>query len=195
MIRVRAAAEYWIANWEKKFDSNGRLVSIEQCIQIGPPAVEPLNAALQHWDVWVREGAVKTLGDISDSHAVKSLTGALLIDPEPEVRQSAAVALGKIRDTRAVASLVIALGDKNCKVRLAVAKALDALNWKPGQDEIGARYWVAKREWKQCVQIGLPAMKALNAASKVEYWEGYGPVESGYEPMHGPRSALKQITG
>ena len=37
---------------------------------------------------------------------------------------------------------------------------------RPGKDEKGAAYWMAKGEWKKCVGIGAPAIEPLIAALK-----------------------------
>ena len=48
-------------------------------------------------------------------------------------------------------------------MRNAAAAALDGIRWRPGQDEAGATYWSAKREWRRCVEIGRPAVEWLIA--------------------------------
>ncbi len=53
------------------------------------------------------------------------------------------------------------LYDDNHDVRKAAAKELDELGWQPDRDETGAAYWVAKKEWGKCVQIGAPAVRLL----------------------------------
>ena len=84
-----------------------------------------------------------------------------------EVREAAARALGKIGDPRAVEPLIQALVGKYWSVRMPAAWALDQLGWKPGQDENAAWYWIAKKEWEQCVALGRaavePLIKALSA--------------------------------
>lgn len=42
-----------------------------------------------------------------------------------------------------------------------IEKELDKIGWKPGNDEISARYWIFKRKWDKCVEIGSPAVGPL----------------------------------
>jgi len=51
-------------------------------------------------------------------------------------------------------------------VRNEVADALETMGWQPDQDERGAAYWIGKRKWDMCVEIGLPAVGPLIAALK-----------------------------
>ena len=97
--------------------------------------------------------------------AVEPLIAALK-DSYFGVRRGAASALGKIGDARAVEPLVAILKDSDWGVGKAAAIALDKLNWKPGQDETGAYYWVTKGKWDNCVEIGLAGIQPLIAALK-----------------------------
>ena len=60
--------------------------------QIGPPAVEPLIAALGDADEGVRKAAAEALGQIGDARAVEPLIGALK-GRDDRVRKAAAGAL------------------------------------------------------------------------------------------------------
>lgn len=94
---------------------------------------------------------------------VKGLTKALKYDKDWQIRVAATVALSDIGDTNAIESLVICLEDNEFKVREAAAQALEHLAWKPEQNVSGAAYWIAKRQWDKCTEIGEPAAKPLFA--------------------------------
>ena len=135
-------------------------------VKIGVPAVEPLIAVLR-WDKDVRQGqaAAGALGQIGDARAVEPLIAALKEEIR-SVRRDAATALGQIGDARAVEPLIAALKDQDMYTCEAAAEALDNLGWQPHRSETGAVYWVAKRQWNRCVEIGTPAVKPLIAALK-----------------------------
>lgn len=128
--------------------------------QIGPCAVRSLIAALKHERQWVREAAVKQLAEIG-TPATKQLFSALK-SKEIRVRAGAARALGEIGDPGAVEPLVASLED----LRSAAFSALDRLGWQPDRSELGAVYWIAKRQWDKCVEIGALAVEPLIAALK-----------------------------
>lgn len=54
------------------------------------------------------------------------------------------------------------------------ASSLDALGWKPRQDETGARYWLAKENIEMCANIGMDAYALL--AEKLE--TAYGEIQT-----------------
>jgi len=121
-------------------------------------AVEPLIAALKE-EKAMRTSAAEALGRIGNARAVEPLI-AVLKDKETYVRKYAAEALGKI-GTPAVEPLIAALKDKATYVRDAAAETLGKIGWQPGKDEAGAVYWIAKRNWEECVRIGAPAVEPL----------------------------------
>ena len=57
--------------------------------------------------------------------------------------------------------LTAKLKDVNLDVRLNAAKTLDDLGWQPGQSEAGAAYWIVKKQWDKCVEMGPPAVRPL----------------------------------
>jgi HEAT repeat protein len=158
-------------------------------------AVEGLLTQLEDEDEGVRGSAAEALGRIGDARAIGGLL-ARLEDKDPSVRWMAAEALGRIGDARAMEPLTAALQDsdgdvrraatealvkigapavgplttalKNEKdaVRHAAAEALEQIGWRPDWSEAGAIYWIMKREWGKCVEIGAPAVEPLIAALK-----------------------------
>jgi len=127
-------------------------------------AVGPLITSLESDDLRVLKAAHEALVKIG-APAVEPLIAAIK-DSDKDVRQRAVEVLGKIGDARAAESLIAALKDSDKSVRQAVAVALDQLSWRPGKDENGAWYWIAKQQWDQCIKIRLPAVKPLLAALK-----------------------------
>ena len=140
---------------EKKF----RDKALEALVEIGLPAAEPLIALLRHQDQIIREAAVGALQKI-DAPSVEPLIAALR-DQFWDVREAAAQLLGKIGDARAAQPLIAALHDTDSNVRWAAADALKQIGWRPGKDEAGAAFWIVKRDWKQCLKMGAPAVEPL----------------------------------
>jgi HEAT repeat protein len=140
--------------------------------QIGDPrAVEPLIAGLKEFHM--RRTVVIALGQIGDSRAVEPLIAALKDKSWGGIHHNLiATALGEIRDPRAVKPLKAAVKIKDPRVRRsaylagAAASALDKLGWKPDRTQAAAAYWVVKRQWDKCVEIGAPAVKPLLVALK-----------------------------
>ncbi|MCP4536735.1 MAG: hypothetical protein GY832_06275 [Chloroflexi bacterium] len=68
----------------------------------------------------------------------------------------------KLQAERDVTGLVEALGyRKDASVRQAAAESLDDLGWQPDRNETGAVYWIAKRQWDKCVELGTLAVELL----------------------------------
>jgi hypothetical protein len=145
----------------------------------GPPNVEELKAegnvkglikALRYKkDPSVRQAAAEALGQLGDARAVKPLIVAIRWDRNHDVCQAAAKALEMI-GTPAVKPLVVALKtaaqEGNQRVVEAADETLKNLGWQSDEDksEIGATYWLAKRQWDKFVEIGTPAMAPLSVA-------------------------------
>jgi HEAT repeat protein len=129
-------------------DEPVRQLVAKTLIGIGSPAVEPLIEELKHQDWHVNRTAADVLGQI----AVHLEDAALC--------------------TSIIEALIAIIKEKGTigYLRLAVLEALDvvfkAADWKPSQDEIGAAYWMAKKEWDKCVTIGAPAVDVLIPALK-----------------------------
>ncbi|MBU0495441.1 MAG: HEAT repeat domain-containing protein, partial [Chloroflexi bacterium] len=150
--------------------------------QIGDArAVEPLIARLERGNLY----AAAALGQIGDARAVEPLIAALaretgaqnalwkigapavepliaaLKDTNWVVRRNIVTVLGWIKDARAVEPLIATLKDPQVDVRKAAAYALEQIGWQPGRDEKGAAYWIFKREWEKCIEIGTSAIEPL----------------------------------
>ena len=49
-------------------------------------------------------------------------------------------------------------------MRKAAATALDSLGWQGGEGDASADYWIARRDWDKCAEIGGLAVAPLMAA-------------------------------
>lgn len=96
-------------------------------VQIGPPAVEPLIAALDDQRPRVRQNAALALGELKDPRALGPLA-TLLGDRDAEVRTWTAKALGDLGCAGAVEPLIAALGDSVPAVRQYAAVSLGTLD-------------------------------------------------------------------
>ena len=142
------AAYYWV----EKRDWN-------ECVRLGAAAVKPLVATLKHRDKVVRRAAAQALGKIADPGAAKGLVAALG-DSDQQVRQAAVEALVRIM-APAAKPLAAALLDGNATKRRLATEVLDRTGWSPDKSKAGASYWIAKRQWARCVEIGAPAVGPL----------------------------------
>jgi HEAT repeat protein len=120
-------------------------------------AVEPLIAVLKDSEIGVSTNAVWVLGALGDARAIDPLIGAL---KNQQLRKAAAEALSEL-GTPAIEPLIVVLMDSDANTRQAAARVLKAIGWQPGQDENGARYWIAQREWNQCIALGDQAVAPL----------------------------------
>ena len=146
---------------EKKIVSDAASTEL---MRFGNGAVEPLIAALKHNAFEVFRKAAGALGKIGDKRAVEPLIAAL---KQGKGTEAAASALGKIGDKRAVEPLIEKLKDSGVYVRSSVFLALEKLGWQPDKDWVGAVYYIAKRQWYKCIEIGHPAVEPLVKALEV----------------------------
>ena len=101
--------------------------AVEELVEIGLPAVDPLITALGDGNPVVRENAVKALGEIGDPCVVESLIG-MLKDDEEKVSKGAVNALEEIGDPRAVEPLIEMLENDIWRIRYVVENVLIAMD-------------------------------------------------------------------
>ena len=128
-------------------------------------AVEPLIAALNDKEVDVRKAATNALGQIGDIRAVEPIADRLK-DNDFFVKKKAIWALGQIEGPESVKLLISTLSDDKSYMREFAANALDLSGWSPDKSEAGAAYWVARLQWKRCIEIGTLAVAPLIKALK-----------------------------
>lgn len=128
-VRESAAKALRRIGWQPGKDQNGAwywiaMCNWEECVGIGVAAVEPLCAALEFKNEYLRKEAAKALGKIGDMRAVDPLIAALkCTDRNHDLRSEAGEALGKI-GAPAAKSLCAVLRGADTDVRYNAAKAL-----------------------------------------------------------------------
>lgn len=167
------ALEPLIAALEDK-DFKVRRAAVQALGKIGDPrAVEPLIDVME--EKITRPSAVEALGKISDERAIKALISALelpIIYPsssDRKTRKKAVQALKKIGPPAVDAltnTILSTLTNQEWRLYKASAETLEDLNWQPDENKTGAAYWIARRDWEKCVQLGAPAVTLLIAALK-----------------------------
>ena len=111
-----------------------RYIAAQVLGQIGDQRAIPfLKALLRADNRYVREQAVRALGQLDDPRLHATLASVLAGDSVPDVRGAAAWSLGNLRDTTAVPSLVRALADTVPSVRRQALAALQFL-WTPASE-------------------------------------------------------------
>jgi HEAT repeat protein len=153
-------------------------------------AIEPLQGALEHDDLDVREIAVRRLARIGSPLVSDSLVAAL-DDRDPVIRRAAARGLqevgwqppsgatgarywaalrewGRCAESggeQATPLLLAALSQVDMRERAEVVAALGTLNWEPSEaSTAAAHFWAAQGRWDKCIEIGEPAIEALDQA-------------------------------
>ncbi len=136
-------------------------------VKIGPPALPSLVQALADEHDMLRQAAARALGQIGDPDAVVPLIAAFK-DTDWSVRRDAYQSIVKIGKA-ALPQLLAALNHNSEDIQWGAAGTLEALGWKPSQNEAGALYWIVKGEWQHCVSIGAPAIKPL--VNRLSHWD------------------------
>lgn len=117
---------------------------IKGLVQIGEPAVEPLTEALNDKNNYIRQGAQKALKKM----AVPGRDGG------------SARAVEALESPRHLEPLLEGLKEWSS----SAVKDLEKMGWQPDLGENGARYWIIKKRWDECIAIGAPAVGPLVAA-------------------------------
>jgi hypothetical protein len=150
-------------------------------------AIESLQAALAHSDFDVREIAVRRLARVGSPEVADTLASALG-DSNSVISRSAARGLEEIgwnppadetgarywialrqwqRSAEcggaAIPLLVASFDQVDASERMEIVAALAQLEWEPPEaDSLAAYYWAAQRRWDKCIEIGPPAVEALD---------------------------------
>ena len=154
----------------------------------GPGAIGPLQTALTHDDADVRETAVRRLAKIAAPEVSDSLSAALN-DRDPVIRRAAARGLAEmgwlpqanemgvrywaaLREWRrcaecgqaAIPLLLTSFDTVDALERTDIIQALSDLDWAPEEaNATAAHYWAFRGRWDTCVEIGMPAVEALDS--------------------------------
>lgn len=128
--------------------------------------VEALVSGLRDTQAPVRGESAAALGGLGDPAALTPLTITYVYDDVGYVSIDAGNAITKL----GVSDLEIlqkALRDERKHVRSRAAQSLEKHHrWQPVNNETRAAYWVEKREWEKCEEIGSPSVPALILALK-----------------------------
>ncbi|HVP93904.1 MAG TPA: HEAT repeat domain-containing protein [Methanoregulaceae archaeon] len=135
--------------------------STEALARIGEPVVEDLVAALKHWKISVRLGAVEALGMIGSKAGIAPLVERLEKDKSNEVRWAAALALSGFGTNAPILPLIMALRDPDKYVRKGAAETLDILGWEREDARLEVYYYIAKQEWARLPVLGEAAVAPL----------------------------------
>jgi len=151
-------------------------------------AIGPLQSALGHDEADVRDIAARRLSRVGSAEVAGSLAAALH-DKDPGVRRSAARGLAEIgwqppanltgaqywvalREWRrcaesgsaAIPLLLAAYDGVDAPEQADIVAALVRLHWKPeAANATAAHYWAAQGHWDKCIEIGEPAVEALES--------------------------------
>ena len=151
-------------------------------------AIGPLQSALGHDEADVRDIAARRLSRVGSAEVAGSLAAALH-DKDPGVRRSAARGLAEIgwqppanltgaqywvalrewrrcaeRGSAAIPLLLAAYDGVDAPERADIVAALVRLHWKPeAANATAAHYWAAQGHWDKCIEIGEPAVEALES--------------------------------
>ncbi|WP_455212539.1 HEAT repeat domain-containing protein [Kaarinaea lacus] len=123
-------------------------------------AIEPLMGTIQDPDPEVRAAAIKVLGTIKDPRAVQPIIKAL-DDYDEKVRLQAVNVLGTSSSPQVISPLLGKLEDSDAQVREAAGEALMNLKWIPTSDVDKGKYYLIKRDWASCIELGEPAAAPL----------------------------------
>jgi HEAT repeat protein len=152
-------------------------------------AVEPLKAVLAQSDPDAREVAIRRLARIGSPEVGEALAG-LLSDGDATIRRAAARGLAEMKwqpaadetgarywaaqrewrrcaecGPEAVPFLVASYPGASAMERADILYALAHLKWQPeASDPMAAAYWAAQGRYDKCIEIGEPAVEALDLA-------------------------------
>ncbi len=148
----------------------------------------PLVAVLTNSDVKMRSLAVETLERlqwkpanetdryslllakedwpecVKAGEAIVPLLNQFINDEDRNFRENICITLLKIKSPKAIPALVIALKDKNSKIRQIAAKALTELEWTPQNEAQQITFYIANNQLLDCAKYGKSALEELIAA-------------------------------
>jgi HEAT repeat protein len=178
-------------------------------------ALDQLQTALRHDDADVREIAVKRLARIASPAVVDSLA-ACLVDDDPVIRRSAARGLSEmgwqpaaneagatywasLREwvrcaecgPAAIPILVSSYDHVDALERSDIVTALGKLDWEPPEaNSMAAHYWSATGRWDKCVEMGEPAVEALDGVLRSAHkWRDRVGAAAALATLEQPRTA------
>ena len=212
LVRCAAVRALEKLGWEPQGQEEEVLYRIakqqwDECVRIGPPAVEMLISVdwsnglgcsggwrdsdgtfipfpQENEDVW--KGAIKALGQIGDRRATDRLLRALEWNKNPEIRITAIEAIRKLADQQAVPWLVPLL--RHWRLNTPAAAALRDLGWEPHSLRDRVYLHVANRdgsslaaEWPAAKEVLLSDLRDARLEFAVRKNAGYALIAMGRE--------------
>jgi HEAT repeat protein len=155
--------------WQPANDENSAAYYIAKkqwlnTVRIGQPAVKPLIAATKDPDVWVRTGAVESLGNIADRAAVEPLI-LMFMDKFWNVRDAAVEALVKIGEP-AVERLIEVLNERNSDTVEYAARALGAIGDEQAIEPLNDALFDEFKKVRRAAAGALEKMGALSSGRR-----------------------------
>jgi HEAT repeat protein len=130
-----------------------------------PDALELLAPLFEDSEWPVRCAAARAAARLSDPNAAPLLVAAL-DDENSSVQVAAGRAIVALSGCLPMEPLVAAVKCSDVEVRKSAADALSRMGWAPDKSASGAAYWIARRDWDSCMNIGAPAVGPLIDALK-----------------------------
>ncbi len=178
-------------------------------------SIGQLQTALTHDEADVREITVKRLARISTPEVADSLLAALN-DRDSGIRRTAARGLAEIGwqprpdetgarywaalsewrrcaecGPSAISLLVASFDNVDAIERTDILQALGQLAWEPDEtNATAAHYWAFRGRWDRCIEIGRPAIGALDAVLRSNpRWRERLAAAGALTALNQPRSA------
>lgn len=145
---------------------------VEALVKTGKSALQPMLAACHSGKASSLPSLLEALTKVAKSQSDDAISRAVFeqhLESFLAGEESAIPGLGEVgavlKDAglrqKAAASLAPALLKGKEMDAGAISQALDLLGWQPGADESGAVYWVLRKDWEKCVQVGASAAGPL----------------------------------
>ena len=93
-------------------------------------------------------------------------------------RVSTKSSIERMQSEGGIDGLISTLARRDVNIPYYAANALDELGWRPTADQAGAEYWITRKKFSKCVEIGAPAVDPL-----VLYIETERPISISRSPF------------
>lgn len=166
------AIEPLVATLRNEDDATLRATALQALGQLGATSQHDVFVtALKDKQPEVRKASINALGKLGDPQSIDPLIDLFKrqdADLYPDVLQAliqiSAKLAGAERQSHLFEPLGSLLPDADKPTRLALIDALQHMGWQPGQDFIGATYYVLQKQWDRCIALGEAAAAPLVAA-------------------------------